>query len=59
MEKLYNPETKTWPLYARISNVLNRLGNRLYSLPILKQHAPHLPSCKDRIAHILTMKKHC
>lgn len=50
---LYNPNTKTWPTWAKIHfYTFVYPFQKLGSLPLLKQHAPHLSSLKDRIAYL-------
>lgn len=56
MENIYDPETKNWPLYARFNQFFLGIMLKVYALPIIKSHAPHLASCKERVAHILSLK---
>lgn len=52
LESLYCPDTKDWPLYARIYAMLAKLLIPIMNLPVIKQHVPHLASKTERIQHL-------
>jgi Zn-dependent protease with chaperone function len=52
MENLYNPNTTNWPLYAKYSWFISKIYLKIGSLPIIKDHVPHLASKEDRIKEL-------
>ena len=57
LQQLYYPNTKDWPLYAKVGNLINRVLMPILSLPVIKQHMPHLTSFKERTEHLRNLKK--
>lgn len=55
-QNLYYPDTTKWPLYFKIQDKMQRLSDIICSLPILKEHTPHLASFKDRIEHLIKIE---
>lgn len=56
IEYLFCKNTKNWPLYARIRAIFFKINVWIESLPILKQHALHLASFDDRVAHLRSLQ---
>jgi Zn-dependent protease with chaperone function len=52
-----NPNTKDWPLYAKVLQLLVNPMLTILCLPIIKQHIPHLASFNDRINHLKELEK--
>ncbi len=50
LQQVHYPDTKEWPLYGRIINFFNYyLMEYFCTLPVVKEHVPHIASFKDRI----------
>lgn len=50
LQHLHYPDTKEWPLYGRILWFFNYYIIEYFcTLPIVKEHVPHIASFKDRI----------
>ena len=47
---LCHPDTRDWPLFFSFFQKIQNLIMPLLSLPIIKQHMPHLVSFEDRVA---------
>ncbi len=58
LQQIYYPDTKDWPLYAKVMAVMSRILMPIMSLPVIKQHMPHLVSFKERAEHLRGLKKH-
>ncbi len=57
MRYLHHPDTKNWPLYAKIKQFcIEKFVLPVISLPLFKEHVDHLVSLEDRIAHIKSLK---
>ncbi|OGB97647.1 hypothetical protein A3F06_03905 [candidate division TM6 bacterium RIFCSPHIGHO2_12_FULL_36_22] len=57
LDSLYHPNATDWPLYAKVLLLFQKATIWLYDWPILKQHAPHLVSYKERVAYVRSLKK--
>lgn len=55
LQYLHYPNTEGWPLYAKVTNFIVQYLRKFLSLPILKEHFPHLVSFDERVA---ALKKH-
>jgi hypothetical protein len=55
IQKIYHPNTDTWPLYAKIQNLYFQVRLFALSLPIIKQHTAESTSSHDRKDHIETL----
>lgn len=55
---LHYPDTKNWPLYGKIGEFLNYYTREyFYTLPIVKEHTPHIASFNDRIKALKNSKQ--
>lgn len=56
LKQIHHPDTKGWPLYAKVFNVVHQMLTPVMCLPIIKQHMPHLVSLKDRASDLSSLK---
>lgn len=52
LHDMYHPDTTDWPLYAKAVNKISQIFMPIYSLPIIKEHMPHLTCLEDRVAYL-------